>query len=46
VYTIDGSVFHTQSVDLQLPFTASRVVAIDGNNVLLKQPCELLEVRP
>jgi len=37
VYTIDGNVFHTQSVDLQLPF---------GNNVLLKQPCELLEVKP
>jgi len=46
VYTIDGNVFHTQSVDLQLPFTASRIAAIDGNNVLLKQPCELLEVKP
>jgi len=46
VYTIEGNVFHTQSVDLQLPFTASRIAAIDGNSILLKQPCQLLEVKP
>ena len=46
VYTIDGNIFHTQSVDLQLPFTASRIAAIDGNNILLKEPCQLLEVKP
>jgi len=37
---------HDYGFRLQLPFTASRIAAIDGNNVLLKQPCELLEVKP
>jgi len=36
VYTIEGNVFHTQSVDLQLPFTASRIAAIDGKQYTAK----------
>jgi hypothetical protein len=46
VYTITGSGLHTQSVDFLLPFNSANIASVDGMDVLLKQPCQLLELRP
>jgi hypothetical protein len=45
VYTITGKVLHTQSLDLQMPFTATQIVSVDGTNVLLDQPCRIVKIK-